>query len=125
MWEKMSNRSPWRGNKRLSSLHLLAGCSQTPGMLWCEIVVHVVSLGLVSPLVRFILLPLLDLLHLLGVFAESSSKFAPGFERDGDRVPVAWLHLAHTQEHSVFVRPDVEKEPLGVHHDGGAFGSSL
>lgn len=87
-----------------------------------SVVVHVLGLGLLSPFVHLIPVSILDLLHLLGVAAEGSSELPPGLEGDGDGVPVTGLDLADPQEHAVLVGADVEKEPLGVHHDGGALG---
>ncbi len=94
----------------------LRGCPATRH-LRRSVVVQIVALGLLfgSRLEGFISVPLLDLLHLLGVAAERSAEFAPGFEGDRDRVSVAGLDLAHTQKHAVLVGAHVKEEPLGVH----------
>ncbi|KAL7836839.1 hypothetical protein AOLI_G00281230 [Acnodon oligacanthus] len=89
-----------------------------------SVIVNVVALRLfsASPFVHFIPLPLLYLLHLLGVAAESSAELAPGFERYRNGVPVAGFDLAHPQKHSVLVGAHVEEKALRVHRDRRALG---
>ncbi|OCT55428.1 hypothetical protein XELAEV_18002161mg [Xenopus laevis] len=82
-----------------------------------SIVLPVVPLLLLLWLLRGSLVPLflLDLLHLVGVFAERVAEFAPDFEGDGDRVAVGGFDFAHPHEHPVLVGAHVKKKALVVH----------
>ncbi len=116
------HRSIFLSDEYFSRLFEFSSCTYCFTHLLGSVVVHVLTLGLLSPLVHLIPVSLLDLLHLLGVAAEGSSELPPGLEGDGDGVPVAGLDLADPQEHAVLVGAHVEEEPLGVHHDGSALG---
>ncbi|KAI7801318.1 putative transcriptional activator protein Pur-alpha, partial [Triplophysa rosa] len=64
--------------------------------------------------------PLLDLFHLVRVFAERRSEFGPHFAGHRNGVAVGGLHLAHPHEHSVLVGAHVKKEALVIHSQRGA-----
>lgn len=68
----------------------------------------------------FLSTPLLDLPHLIRVFAEGVAEFGPHFARNRDGVPVRGLHLADPHEDPVLIGAHVEEEALVVDRQRGA-----